>query len=145
MKPFWETKSLEEMTPQEWESLCDGCAQCCLHKLEDEDTGEIFVTQMVCDLLNLETCQCTAYGERSELVPTCITLKLQDVKVINWMPKSCAYRLLSEKKPLPSWHPLVSDQSESVITAGISVKHRAIPEKDVPEEDWPDYIVEQII
>jgi len=145
MKPFWETKPLENMTTQEWESLCDGCAQCCLHKLEDEDTGEIFVTQIVCDLLNLETCQCTAYGERSELVPTCITMKPQDVKTISWMPQSCAYRLLSENKPLSSWHPLVSGQKKSVITAGVSVKSRAISEKDVAEENWPDYIIEQII
>jgi len=144
MEPFWETKSLEEMNQQEWESLCDGCAQCCLQKLEDMDTREVYVTQIVCGLLDLETCKCTAYGERSKLVPTCITMTPKDARNIKWMPSTCAYRLLAENRPLPEWHPLVSGRKESVIEADVSVKDKAISENDVAESDWPDYIVERL-
>lgn len=144
MKRFWETKQLEEMDTQEWESLCDGCAQCCLQKLEDMDTGELYVTQIVCGLLDLETCQCTSYENRSELVPTCITMSPKDARDINWMPETCAYRLLAENKPLAAWHPLLSGRKESVLEADISIKDKVISEKEVEEKDWPNYIVERM-
>jgi len=144
MEPFWKTKSLEEMSKQEWESLCDGCAQCCLQKLEDMDTREVYVTQIVCGLLDLETCQCTAYGERSKLVPSCVTMTPNDARNIKWMPNTCAYRLLAEKRPLPEWHPLISGSKSSVIEADISIKDKVISENDVAESDWPDYIVERL-
>jgi len=144
MEPFWKTKSLEEMNTQEWESLCDGCAQCCLQKLEDMDTREVYVTQIVCGLLDLETCQCTSYGERSKLVPTCVTMTPNDARNIKWMPSTCAYRLIAENRPLPKWHPLVSGNKASVIEADISIKDKVISENDVAESDWPDYIVERL-
>ena len=144
MEPFWKTKSLEEMNTQEWESLCDGCAQCCLQKLEDMDTREVYVTQIVCGLLDLETCQCTSYGERSKLVPTCVTMTPNDARNIKWMPSTCAYRLIAENRPLPEWHPLVSGSKESVVEADISIKDKVISENDVAESDWPDYIVERL-
>ena len=144
MKPFWEAKSLEEMNQKEWESLCDGCAQCCLQKLEDMDTREVYVTQIVCGLLDLDTCQCTDYYNRSELVPTCVTMTPKNAREIKWMPTTCAYRVLSEGGTLPIWHPLISGRQETVIEADFSIKNKAISEKDVAESDWPDYIVDRL-
>lgn len=143
-QPFWETKSLEEMTHDEWESLCDGCARCCLQKLEDIDSGEIFYTQLVCRLLDQKACRCTEYEKRSQLVPTCITLTPEKTREIKWMPDTCAYRLLAENKPLPEWHPLISGTPASVIAAGISVKGRVISEADIPEDEWEAYITEKL-
>ncbi len=111
---FWESKKLSEMTTTEWESICDGCGKCCLNKLEDEDSGEIFFTSVVCDLIDLESCQCTRYSERTTLVPECLDLKQHDFAEYNWLPTTCAYRLLIDGKPLPSWHPLVSKNKDSV-------------------------------
>lgn len=144
-KPFWETKTLEEMSFEEWESLCDGCARCCLQKLEDEDTGDIYYTQIVCKLMDQETCRCTEYERRSELVPTCITLTPEKTRELNWMPDTCAYRLLAEGKPLYDWHPLISGTTETVIFEGISVKDQVISEDEVPEEDWEAYITEKLV
>lgn len=142
---FWETKTLEEMTRDEWESLCDGCARCCLQKLEDIDTGEIYYTQIVCNLMDQETCRCTQYEKRSELVPTCITLTPQNTRELTWMPDTCAYRLLAEGKPLPEWHPLISGDSETVVIEGISIKGQVISENDVPQDEWEYYITERLI
>ena len=142
---FWETKSLEEMSFEEWESLCDGCARCCLQKLEDEETGDIYYTQIVCELMDLETCRCTRYAERSKLVPTCVTLTPAKARELNWMPDTCAYRLLAEGKPLYDWHPLISGTYETVIFEGISVKDQVISENEVPEEEWENYITEKLI
>lgn len=137
---FWETKTLSKMTPAEWESLCDGCAKCCLNKLEDEVSGQIFFTSVVCDLINLETCRCTRYTERTTLVPDCIDLKQHDFSEYTWLPDTCAYRLLSDGKPLPSWHPLVSGTPESVKEAGVSISSYAIKESQV--EDLEEHIIE---
>ena len=128
------------MTPAEWESLCDGCAKCCLNKLEDEVSGQIFFTSVVCDLINLETCRCTRYTERTTLVPDCIDLKQHDFSEYTWLPDTCAYRLLSDGKPLPSWHPLVSGAPESVKEAGVSISSYAIKESQV--EDLEEHIIE---
>lgn len=132
-KPFWETKSLDEMTQPEWESLCDGCAKCCLHKLEDADTGEISQTNVACRLLDLNVCQCTRYPDRKRLVPDCVVLDPHNVTQLDWMPNTCAYKLLANGKPLEDWHPLVSGQADSVHKAGISVFGRAISERDAGE------------
>jgi Uncharacterized conserved protein len=128
MSKFWETKTLAQMTTEEWESLCDGCGKCCLIKLEDEDTGELAFTSVVCDLIDLETCRCTRYSERCTLVPECIDLKQHDFTEYRWMPSTCAYRLLIDGKPLPNWHPLVSGTSESVKDAGVSISSYAVKE-----------------
>lgn len=137
---FWETKKLSEMTVEEWESVCDGCAKCCLNKLEDEDSGEIFFTSVVCNLIDLNTCRCTRYTERTKLVPECLDLKQHDFAEYNWLPSTCAYRLLIDEKQLPSWHPLVSGSQESVAEAGVSISSYAMKESEI--DDLEDHIIE---
>ncbi|MGB0721530.1 MAG: YcgN family cysteine cluster protein [Gammaproteobacteria bacterium] len=133
MKPFWETVSLQDMSREQWESLCDGCARCCLFKFEDEDSGEIYHTDVVCRLLDLDECRCTRYLERSTLVPDCVTLNADNLEGLHWMPSTCAYRLLHEGKSLPDWHPLITGDPGSVEKAGISVRGRVVPEQEVPD------------
>ena len=106
-KPFWEEKSLEEMNHEEWESLCDGCAKCCLQKLEDEDTGEIHYTALACSLLDIETCRCKDYKQRHKMIPQCIKLNPERIHEFGFLPETCAYRLLSEGKALPQWLSLI--------------------------------------
>jgi uncharacterized protein len=141
-EPFWRTKSLAEMTREEWESLCDGCGKCCLIKLQDEDGDEVDYTDVACRLLDLGACRCTRYAERKELVPECVVLTPGKLDRLPWMPSTCAYRLLHEGKDLPWWHPLVSGDPEDVHRAGISVRGRVVPEARVAEEDLEDRIVE---
>jgi uncharacterized protein len=138
---FWEEKSLAEMTLDEWESLCDGCARCCLHKLEDEDTGEVFYTDVVCRYLEQSSCRCQEYQQRNTLVPNCVWLKPEDVEAFHWLPDTCAYRLVAEGQPLAPWHPLISGSRSSVLEAGIAVTHRCISETRVAEEDFEDRII----
>lgn len=125
--PFWKTKTLPEMTPEEWESLCDGCGKCCLHKLQYEDSGEVCYTDVACRLLDLATCRCGKYETRQKHVPDCVALSPQQMPA--WMPSTCAYRLLSHGKGLPRWHPLLTGDPDSVHAAGQSVRGRAVPEK----------------
>jgi uncharacterized protein len=127
-EPFWIRKKLTEMNREEWESLCDGCGKCCLNKLEDEDTGEIVFTSVVCNLIDLNTCRCTRYHERTRLVPDCIDIKSEAFVQYDWLPSTCAYRLIAEGKDLPSWHPLISGSMESVHEAGASIRSYAITE-----------------
>ncbi len=140
--PFWKTKRLDEMTPEEWESLCDGCARCCLIKFQDEDTGHLYHTNVVCELLDIYHCRCTRYAERSVLVPTCLTLTPQMIGLLSWMPETCAYRLLAEGKELPDWHYLVCGDRKAVHKAGISVRGKVVSGKDVEGDDLPDYVVD---
>ena len=140
---FWRSKSLQEMTPGEWESLCDGCALCCLHKLEDEDTQEVFYTSVVCHLLDFDTCRCTRYEDRCKLVPDCVKLTPQDVDDFHWLPPSCSYRLIHEGKDLPEWHPLLSGRQETVIEAEASVlSWYEVKDDEIEVEDYVDYIIE---
>ena len=142
-KPFWQSVKLADMTAAQWEALCDGCAKCCLVKLQDEDSGEIVFTDIVCNLLDQQSCRCTHYEERTKLVPDCVKLTKDNLDKIDFMPPSCAYRLLHEGKDLPQWHPLVSGRADSVVEAGMSVKGRVIAEMafDGDSEDrvvdWP--------
>lgn len=133
MTNFWENKTLEELTQSEWEQLCDGCAKCCLHKVEDEDTGIIYGTNVVCQYLNTENGQCGHYTQRSVLVPECVTLNSNNLEQVYFMPSTCSYRLLAEGKPLPSWHPLISHNKESVHEAGQSVRGKVISGLDADD------------
>ncbi|WP_420717539.1 YcgN family cysteine cluster protein [Emcibacter sp.] len=138
--PFWQTKTLAEMDRDEWESLCDGCGLCCLHKLEDEDSGEIAYTNVACRLLDHESCRCMNYSIREILIPDCVVLSPDQVAEFNWLPPTCAYRLVSEGRELFPWHPLVSGDRNSVHTAGISVRGKAVHERDAL--DLEDHIID---
>jgi hypothetical protein len=140
--PFWEVKTLEEMTRREWESLCDGCARCCLVKLEDADTAEIHFTDVGCTLLDAKTCRCRDYRRRQSRVSDCVKLTPESVRSLSWLPVSCAYRRLAEGRGLAWWHPLVSGTQETVHQAGVSVRGRvSASEDDMSAEDLGDRIV----
>jgi hypothetical protein len=129
------------MTAEEWESLCDGCGRCCLNKIEDEDSGDIYLTKVACRLLDLGTCRCRDYPNRQAFVTDCVSLTVEDVRSIRWLPPTCAYRLVDEGKPLAWWHPLVSGDPETVHTAGISVRGWTKSETRVKEENIQRYII----
>jgi len=143
-EPFWKTKTLEEMTAAEWESLCDGCGKCCLAKLEDEDTGEIHWTTVACRLFDSGACRCSDYENRLAKVADCVRLTPENVRTISWLPGTCAYRLVAEGKDLYWWHRLVSGSPETVHDAGISVRGRVTAsESDLAEpEDYFDHMLE---
>ena len=126
---FWKRKSLAEMSADEWESLCDGCALCCLQKLEDEETGEVYFTDIACRLLDTETCRCTDYGNRARLVSTCLVLSADEPEAFHWLPATCAYRLLANGNDLPEWHPLVTGLPDAVHEAGISARGKCVSER----------------
>lgn len=141
---FWEEKTLAELDDAEWELLCDGCARCCMIKLEDEDDGSVHYTSLVCNLLDTDQCRCTRYPERHKLVKDCIELFPASVGNLSWLPASCAYRRLDEGKPLLPWHPLISGSPQSVHAAAISVRGRVIPARMVHEDEHEDHIVDWI-
>ncbi|GAB2879462.1 YcgN family cysteine cluster protein [Microbulbifer echini] len=139
--PFWRRKTLEQMTEPEWEALCDGCGRCCLHSLEDEDTGELYNTNVACRLLDTDSSRCSQYVRRKELVPGCVQLRVEDIDQYTWLPSTCAYRRLAQGQPLPEWHPLVSGDWQSVHKAGMSVRGSVISEELVHPDDMEEHIV----
>jgi uncharacterized cysteine cluster protein YcgN (CxxCxxCC family) len=143
---FWETIPLPQMTRREWEALCDGCGKCCLNKLEDEDSGEVALTRVACRLLDDATCRCAKYETRHDFVPECITLDPATIqKAMYWLPQTCAYRLLTQGDPLPDWHPLITNDPDSVRRAGVSMQGRTLSEAEIPDEHWEDHIIEEPI
>ena len=141
--PFWKLKTLAEMTPAEWESLCDGCGKCCLEKLEDYPSGDISFTNVACRLLNVHTCRCKKYEQRRRFVPNCESLTAENVGRLTWLPSSCAYRSLAEGRELPWWHHLVCDDLEMVHAVNASVRGRVVPEARAGALEhhivtWPD-------
>ena len=141
---FWLTTPLNRMSPKEWEALCDGCGKCCMNKLEDEDTGEVELTNIACRLFDDGSCHCSQYEIRHQFVPECISLTPENLEQNHyWMPETCAYKLLYMGKSLPKWHPLVSKDPQSVYDAGVSMRERTIPEFEINEDDWDDYIIEE--
>lgn len=144
MTAFWHGKTLAELNRQEWESVCDGCARCCLIKLQDEDSGQIVHTNLVCHLLDAERCRCTAYPRRHELVADCIDFRAEVVGQLEWLPRSCAYRRLAEGRGLAAWHPLVSGNPDSVHAAGVSVRGKVRSESGIDEADLEDHVIDWV-
>jgi len=143
MSRFWENIALADMDAEQWESLCDGCGKCCLHKLEDEDSGEVFVCNVACRLLDLGNCTCQDYINRKTRVPDCTVLTPQHIAEFHWLPETCAYRLLAADKPLPDWHPLISGDVATVHRAGISVCGRVVSETDA--DDLQQHITDWVL
>ncbi len=141
---FWRRKSLAQMNQEEWEALCDGCAKCCLHKLEDEDSGELLFTSVACRYLDVQRCRCRVYDERLQKMDSCVSLSAAQVEQFRWLPASCAYRLLAEGQDLPAWHPLRSGSPRSVHAAQISVRNKAISESEVDPDQWDLYIIDYL-
>ena len=141
---FWETIPLDRMTTAEWEALCDGCGKCCLNKIEFEDDGEVAFTRIACRLLDGDTCRCKHYETRRQFVPECIQISPASLpEIAYWLPRTCAYLLLYQGKPLYHWHPLISGDANSVHDAGVSVQGWTVPETEVEEADWEDHIIEE--
>lgn len=139
--PFWKQKSLREMTREEWESLCDGCGRCCLIKLEDEDTAEIVYTRLSCKLLDIGSCRCSSYERRHKKVPDCVRLTPETAATLDWLPATCAYRMIANGEDLAWWHPLVSGSAETVHEAGISVREFAISEKKIRKKKYERFLL----
>lgn len=133
---------LRAMSQAEWESLCDGCGRCCMHKLEDEDTGKYYATSVSCVLLDCKSCRCTDYKNRKARVADCIQLTPDMVQKLRWLPEDCAYRLVAEGEPLKWWHHLVSGSYETVHEAGISMRGKVAVREDqlLSEDDYLAYI-----
>ena len=143
---FWETVPLQDMTRPEWEALCDGCGKCCLIKLEDEDTGQLKYTSVACRLFDDQTCRCGNYALRKQLVRGCVVIRPDNLdSTIEWMPATCAYKLLAEGKPLYPWHPLLTGDPDSVHTYKISVRGSTIPEYSVPEDELENHVIEGML
>jgi uncharacterized cysteine cluster protein YcgN (CxxCxxCC family) len=143
-EPFWKTVPMEDMTAAQWESLCDGCGKCCMAKLEDEDSGEIYFTSVGCRLFDAGSCQCSDYANRLTKVEDCVRLTPANVRTISWLPATCGYRLVAEGRDLAWWHPLVSGSGASVHAAAISMRGRVTAnETDLADtDDYFDHMLE---
>ncbi|GGB38628.1 UPF0260 protein [Sphingomonas metalli] len=140
---FWEDTPIERLDRGQWEALCDGCGKCCVHKLEDEVTGEVFPTNVACRLLDRRTGFCSDYRHRRAYVPECVRLTAGNVRDIDWLPSTCAYRLRANGEALPDWHYLVCGDREAVHAAGQSVRGWTVSEDDVG--DMEDHLVDRIL
>ncbi|MEO3682383.1 YcgN family cysteine cluster protein [Shewanella vesiculosa] len=147
MTQFWTTIPLEDMTTEQWESLCDGCGKCCLNKIIDDETDELYYTNAACHLLDDSSCGCRRYPERFTYVPECTAITPVNIAELTWLPDSCAYRRVYAGKGLPSWHPLLTGNKDAMHAAGISVQGKTVNETKVKYlEDcivlWPMLDVE---
>jgi uncharacterized cysteine cluster protein YcgN (CxxCxxCC family) len=140
--PFWQNQSLEEMTAAQWESLCDGCGICCLEKLEDAETGVVEYTAVACRHLDTASCRCRIYDQRHELNADCIRMTAQTLKTLPWLPDTCAYRRLAEGRNMPSWHPLVTGNPESVHRQGVGIRDRVLSALYVHPDDLEAYRIQ---
>lgn len=139
---FWKKKTLEEMSHTEWEALCDRCGRCCLHKIENAESGKVYFTNVACRLFDFKTCQCSDYPHRSDVITDCFPLTPKMVREIHWLPRSCAYRRLTEGRGLAWWHPLVSGDPDTVRHAGFSICGKAFREDEVDLADLEDMVVD---
>ena len=140
---FWEEKPLHQLDRGQWEALCDGCGKCCLHKLEDEETGEVFPTNVACRLLNRRSGQCRDYKNRKRFVPDCVQLTPGKLEELDWLPSTCAYRLVAHGEPLPEWHHLISGSTETVHEAGMSVRGWTVSEDEAGELEF--HLVDRVL
>ena len=140
-EPFWKSKPLQDLTETQWEDLCDGCGKCCLHKLQDAETGDIFYTAVACPLLDIAQCRCRDYAHRFEKAPHCLELTPGKVAELDWLPATCAYRLVSAGKDLPDWHHLVCNDRQAVHAAGMSIRGWAIAPDGIDEDDLKEFVV----
>jgi uncharacterized cysteine cluster protein YcgN (CxxCxxCC family) len=138
--PFWE-RPLHLLDRGEWEALCDGCGRCCLHKLEDEETGELYPTNVACKLLDRRNGHCLDYRNRMKLVSDCVKLDRRNLESLDWLPETCAYRLRAAGKALPKWHYLVSGSRDTVHDAGQSTRGWTVSEEDAGELEF--HVVER--
>jgi uncharacterized cysteine cluster protein YcgN (CxxCxxCC family) len=141
---YWNNTPLHELSHEQWEMLCDGCGKCCLHKLQDEDTNEVFYTRVACKLLDTKSGGCQDYDQRFSRVPDCMDVAKMLPSEMAWLPNSCAYRLRADNKPLPPWHPLISGKQSSVHKETKSIRGRVVSEVDVDEADLENYIIRWI-
>ena len=142
--PFWRQKQLSELSAEEWESLCDGCARCCLLKLEDDDTGEVHLTRLACRLLDHGSCRCSDYPNRHARMPDCVAIDAETVASLTWLPETCAYRLVADGRDLYWWHPLISGDPETVHQAGVSVRGWATCETRAKPDTMHRFIIEPL-
>lgn len=141
---YWEHKRLDQLSKEEWESLCDGCAQCCQVRVQRDEIKQIDVLPVTCELLDLQSCRCTKYANRHRLVPDCVELTPENVTALEWLPDTCAYRLIGEGKPLFEWHPLLAGNRKKMEELGISVAQRAVSACDVHPDDLQSEILKWV-
>jgi hypothetical protein len=139
---WWNSKALHQLNAAEWESLCDGCGKCCLHKLEDEEDGTVYTTAVACKLLDCATARCSDYFNRKPRVPGCIVLRVEDIAAFSWLPPTCAYRLREQNQALPDWHPLITGDANSTRKRGHSVAGRCISARDVHPDDFEEQVID---
>lgn len=132
-QPAFLQKAMEQMTRAEWESICDGCGLCCQIRVQDEDTGELALSNVACRYLCLKSHQCSDYANRLANVPDCIAVTPQNVHELSWLPYTCGYRLVAQGQPLPSWHHLICGDKTRVHRTGPSMRGTLVSED---EADW---------
>ena len=140
-EPFWKTKSLHQMTEQEWESLCSGCGICCLHRFYHKKTGKTFFTSIACKFLDLENCHCMVYETRFQMEPDCEKITTDNLATLKWLPKTCGYRCAVEGRDLVWWHPLVSGDAKTVHQSGASMRNKFVSEQDVHPGEVLKYMI----